>query len=62
MYLERHTVYTHAERAEAWSSAAKIVETYSDEMIKRWKEEIDTYLVFVRRRLTPRLEITCLTE
>ncbi|EIW54215.1 uncharacterized protein TRAVEDRAFT_78900, partial [Trametes versicolor FP-101664 SS1] len=31
---------------EAWSNAAKMVEAYSDEMIKRWKEEIDTYLVF----------------
>lgn len=62
MYLERHTVYTHAERTEAWSSAAKIVETYSDEMIKRWKEEIDTYLVFVRRQLTRILAFTSLTK
>ncbi|EIW54219.1 uncharacterized protein TRAVEDRAFT_97236, partial [Trametes versicolor FP-101664 SS1] len=38
--------YTQVEKTEAWSSAAKMVETYSDEMIKRWKEEIDTYLVF----------------
>ncbi|EIW54282.1 uncharacterized protein TRAVEDRAFT_92048, partial [Trametes versicolor FP-101664 SS1] len=30
----------------AWSDAAGMVQTYSDEMIKRWKEEIDTYLVF----------------
>ncbi|EIW54216.1 uncharacterized protein TRAVEDRAFT_94142, partial [Trametes versicolor FP-101664 SS1] len=29
-----------------WSDAAGMVQTYSDEMIKRWKEEIDTYLVF----------------
>ncbi|EIW54285.1 uncharacterized protein TRAVEDRAFT_86305, partial [Trametes versicolor FP-101664 SS1] len=31
---------------EAWTSAARMVEMYSEEMIKRWKEEIDTYLVF----------------
>ncbi|EIW54276.1 uncharacterized protein TRAVEDRAFT_88839, partial [Trametes versicolor FP-101664 SS1] len=31
---------------KAWSDAAGMVQTYSDEMIKRWKEEIDTYLVF----------------
>ncbi|EIW54294.1 uncharacterized protein TRAVEDRAFT_84217, partial [Trametes versicolor FP-101664 SS1] len=30
----------------AWSDAAGMVQTYSDEMIERWKEEIDTYLVF----------------
>ncbi|EIW54237.1 uncharacterized protein TRAVEDRAFT_90350, partial [Trametes versicolor FP-101664 SS1] len=29
-----------------WSDAAGMVQTYSDEMVKRWKEEIDTYLVF----------------
>ncbi|OJT11010.1 hypothetical protein TRAPUB_12464 [Trametes pubescens] len=46
MYFKRDKVYTQTEKTEAWSSAAKMVETYSDEMIKRWKEEIDTYLVF----------------
>lgn len=51
MYFERDKVYTQVEKTEAWSSAAKMVETYSDEVIKRWKEEIDTYLVFVRHRL-----------
>ncbi len=49
MDYERAKMYTQTEKREAWSSAAKMVETYSDEMIKRWKEEIDTYLVFVRR-------------
>ncbi|OJT11007.1 hypothetical protein TRAPUB_12461 [Trametes pubescens] len=45
MDYKRAKVYTQTEKTEAWSSAAKLVETYSDEMIKRWKEEIDTYLV-----------------
>lgn len=28
---------------------ARVVQRYSDEQIKRWNAEIDTYLVFVRR-------------
>ncbi|KAL1945577.1 hypothetical protein VTO73DRAFT_2428 [Trametes versicolor] len=43
---KRDEVYTQAEKTEAWTGAARMVETYSEEMIKRWKEEIDTYLVF----------------
>lgn len=50
MYFRRDKVYTQDEKTEAWSDAAGMVQKYSDEMIKRWKEEIDTYLVFVRRR------------
>lgn len=33
-------VYTEDEKKEAWTSAAKMVETYSDETITRWKEEM----------------------
>ncbi|KAL1945545.1 hypothetical protein VTO73DRAFT_2396 [Trametes versicolor] len=46
MYWKRNKVYTQDEQTKAWSGAAGMVQTYSDEMIKRWKEEIDTYLVF----------------
>ena len=41
-------MYTPEECALAWSETAGVVKTYSDEMVKRWKEEIDTLLVFVR--------------
>ena len=34
-------------RAFAWTETAKVVEIYSDNTVKRWKEEIDTHLVFV---------------
>ncbi|KAL1945549.1 hypothetical protein VTO73DRAFT_2400 [Trametes versicolor] len=46
VYSRKYRVYTQEQKAEAWSKAAGMVQTYSDEMIKRWKEEIDTYLVF----------------
>lgn len=49
---KRDEVYTQAEKTEAWTSAARMVEMYSEEMITRWKEEIDTYLVFVSVRAT----------
>ncbi|KAL1945548.1 hypothetical protein VTO73DRAFT_2399 [Trametes versicolor] len=44
--IKRDKVYTQEEKTKAWSDAAGMVQTYSDEMVKRWKEEIDTYLVF----------------
>ncbi|EIW53902.1 uncharacterized protein TRAVEDRAFT_87494, partial [Trametes versicolor FP-101664 SS1] len=34
------------EREESWAKTTKIVQQYSDGMIKRWNAEIDTYLVF----------------
>ncbi|KAL1945567.1 hypothetical protein VTO73DRAFT_2418 [Trametes versicolor] len=46
VYYKKFDVYTQEEKTKAWSGAAGMVQTYSDEMIKRWKEEIDTYLVF----------------
>ncbi|KAL1945570.1 hypothetical protein VTO73DRAFT_2421 [Trametes versicolor] len=46
MCWKRDEVYAQDEKTKAWSDAAGMVQTYSDEMIKRWKEEIDTYLVF----------------
>lgn len=49
MYIKASDVYTQEQKTKAWSDTAEMVQTYSDEMIKRWKEEIDTYLVFVRR-------------
>lgn len=55
-------MYTQEQKAEAWSKAAGMVQTYSDEMIKRWKEEIDTYLVFVRRCTIAAHESTLLSK
>ncbi|KAL1945558.1 hypothetical protein VTO73DRAFT_2409 [Trametes versicolor] len=46
VYWTKNKVYTEERKTKAWSDAAEMVQTYSDEMIKRWKEEIDTYLVF----------------
>lgn len=50
MDRRRRNVYSQEEKTEAWSKAAEMVQAHSDEMITLWKEEIDTYLVFVRRR------------
>ena len=31
----------------AWAKCAAVVKSHSDEMVKRWKDEIDTLLVYV---------------
>ena len=46
---QRARFYSDDEKTLAWSETADIVKAYSDEMIQRWKEEIDTLLVFVRK-------------
>ncbi|KAI0758690.1 hypothetical protein C8Q74DRAFT_1187143, partial [Fomes fomentarius] len=38
--------FTPEERKSAWDETAKIVKDYSDQLVKRWKEEIDTLLVY----------------
>ncbi|TBU36726.1 hypothetical protein BD309DRAFT_984756, partial [Dichomitus squalens] len=38
--------YTQADKDKALSETAKVVKTYSDEMVKRWNEEIDNLLVY----------------
>lgn len=43
----RKSFFTDAERANAWEETAGIVQTYSDEMVQRMKDEIDTLLVYV---------------
>ena len=40
--------YSQAEKDKALSKTAKVVKKYSDEMITKWNNEIDTLLVFVR--------------
>jgi hypothetical protein len=33
---------------DSWSTCAKTVQKYDENMVRNWKEEIDTLLVFVR--------------
>ncbi|KAL1946898.1 hypothetical protein VTO73DRAFT_15002 [Trametes versicolor] len=42
----REDLYRPEETEKAWSDAADVVKDYSDDMIKRWNAEIDTYLVY----------------
>ena len=48
IWNSRKGTYTHYEKAQAWDKAAKKVEEVSEEMVRRWSNEIDTLLVFVR--------------
>ena len=41
--------YSESEKAAAWARSAEIVKTYNDELVTRWKEEMDTLLVYVRK-------------
>ncbi len=43
----RRTFFTEEQRAKAWKETADILKTYSDEMVARWNQEIDTLLVYV---------------
>lgn len=45
--------YTDADRTQAWANSAKIVKTHNDELMTRWKEEMDTLLVYVGLFLGP---------
>ena len=40
--------YTEKQRAEAWELCATTVKNHSDEMLKRWEDEINMLLTFVR--------------
>ena len=40
--------YNEDQKSKAWSNAAEAVKIYSDEMINRWSQEMDTLLVYVR--------------
>ncbi|TBU38757.1 hypothetical protein BD309DRAFT_971188 [Dichomitus squalens] len=43
---EFRETYTEAEKEKAFASTAKIVQGYSDALVKRWNEEIDMLLVY----------------
>ncbi|RPD82734.1 hypothetical protein L226DRAFT_528866 [Lentinus tigrinus ALCF2SS1-7] len=38
--------YSESEKAAAWVRSAETVKTYNDELVTRWKEEMDTLLVY----------------
>ncbi|KAI0716838.1 hypothetical protein C8Q76DRAFT_418885 [Earliella scabrosa] len=38
--------FSEQERSEVWSDAAEAVKTHYDELVRRWKEEMDTLLVY----------------
>ena len=44
---ERKKDFTEEEKKNAWDETAKVVKTYSDELVDRWNKEIDTLLVYV---------------
>ena len=39
--------FSEQERSEVRSDAAEAVKTHYDELVRRWKEEMDTLLVYV---------------
>lgn len=43
----RRNDFTDEERAEAWAQVDEAIKTLSDEMVQRWKDEMDTLLVYV---------------
>ena len=42
--------HTEEEKAGVWSDAAGVVESYYNELVSQWKEEMDTLLVYVSRK------------
>ncbi|KAI0760439.1 hypothetical protein C8Q74DRAFT_1208479, partial [Fomes fomentarius] len=38
--------FSEQQRSQVWSDAAEAVKTYHDELLHRWKEEMDTLLVY----------------
>ena len=40
------------EKDRVWSEAAEVVKTHYDGLVTRWKEEMDTLLVYVSVTLT----------
>lgn len=60
LYKRIHTKRHDAEKAatSAWSECAEVIKDHHEGILMRWKEEIDTLLVYVRTlfsRRTPML-------
>ncbi len=39
--------FTKEEKEKVWTEAAEAVKTYHEDLVRRWKEEMDTLLVYV---------------
>lgn len=44
---ESNENFSEEEKVKVWSDAAETVNTYYDELVGRWEDEIDTLLVYV---------------
>ena len=44
---ERKYDFTEEEKTKAWERTASVVKAYSDELVDKWNQEIDTLLVYV---------------
>ena len=45
--MKTRSPYTDKERAEAWELCATTVKDHSEQMLKRWEDEINMLLTFV---------------
>ena len=45
--VERQKHFTDEEKKNAWDAVSGVVKEYSDDMVKRWIDEMDTLLVYV---------------
>lgn len=57
-------IITQEDKDETYQKTAKIIEAYSDEMVDKWRKEIDNLLVFVRNSITTDVafaEVLCRT-
>lgn len=52
-WQERQSCYTEKVKTKSRRKMEKIVKRYSKDMVQRWKEEMDTLLVYVRRLEPP---------
>ncbi|KAI0718800.1 hypothetical protein C8T65DRAFT_638167 [Cerioporus squamosus] len=43
---ELYNEYTPEQKEKAWAEASEAVKTYHDELVRRWKEEMDALLVY----------------
>ena len=44
---ELRAEFTKTQREKVWTEASEAVKTYHDGLVCRWKEEMDTLLVYV---------------
>ena len=54
----RHKHFTDEEKKKAWDAVSGVVKEYSDNMVKRWTDEMDTLLVYVSMLMCNLIHIT----